>query len=240
MLRGIYTSCTGMVSEMDRQNTIANNLANVDTVGFKRDNVTPVPFAELLLNAYNKWGVRPVGKLGMGVQAVTRFVNFSDGPVQVTGNQADLALQGSGLFAIDTPNGVRYQRAGNFVLDKDRYLVTMEGFKVLGENGPIQLGEGNFSITQDGVVIQNDDVLNRLQIFSTENMKKEGEYFYTNDSPQLATNYKIIQGALEHSNINTVSEMVQMITATRAYDTNQKAVLAHDETLGKAVNELAK
>jgi flagellar basal-body rod protein FlgG len=166
-------------------------------------------------------------------------VNFGDGPVQVTGNQTDLAIQGSGLFAIDTPNGVRYQRAGNFVVDKDQYLVTMEGFKVLGENGPIKVSDGSFQINQEGALIQNDEVLNRLQIFSTEDMKKEGEYFYTSDSPQLATNYKIIQGAVEHSNINTVSEMIQMITATRAYDTNQKAVLAHDETLGKAVNELA-
>ncbi|MCL6588904.1 MAG: flagellar hook-basal body protein [Firmicutes bacterium] len=240
MLRGIYTSCTGMVAEMDRQNTIANNLANVDTVGFKRDNVTPVPFAELLLNAYNKRGVQRVGPLGLGVQAVTRFVNFSDGPVRVTGNQTDLALQGSGLFAVDTPNGVRYQRAGNFILDKDRYLVTVEGFKVLGENGPIQVEDGDFSINQEGIVFQNDQVLNRLLIFSTENMSKEGEYFYTCDSPQLAANYRIIQGAQEQSNINTVSEMIQMITATRAYDTNQKAVLAHDETLGKAVNDLAR
>ncbi len=240
MLRGIYTSCTGMVAEMDRQNVIANNLANVNTVGFKKDNVTTIPFAELFLNVYNKRGVSPVGRLGLGVEAVTQYVNFTNGPVQVTGNPADLALEGDGMFAVETPNGLRYQRAGNFVIDKERYLVTQEGYRVLGENGPIQLAEGDFTITETGEITQAAGVVNRLLLFNTNGMAKEGNYFYTMESPQPAENYRITQGALEHSNINTVYEMVQMITATRNYDTNQRALLAHDETLGKAVNDLAK
>lgn len=240
MLRGIYTSCTGMVAEMDRQNVIANNLANVNTVGFKKDNVTTTPFAELFLNAYNKRGISPVGQLGLGVQAVTQYVNFTSGPVQVTGNPADLALEGDGMFAVETPNGLRYQRAGNFVIDKDRYLVTQEGYRVLGENGPILLEEGDFTVTETGDITQASGIVNRLLLFSTNDMAKEGNYFYTNPNAQPADNYRITQGALEHSNINTVYEMVQMITATRNYDTNQRALLAHDETLGRAVNDLAK
>lgn len=240
MLRGLYTSATGMVAEIDRQNVIANNLANVNTVGFKKDNVTTVPFAEMFLNAYNKRGVTPIGKLGLGVEAVTQYVNFTNGPVQATGNHNDLAIQGNGLFAVETPAGVKYQRAGNFVTDKDHFLVTQDGFKVLGENGPVQLEEGEFLVSENGEIYQNGDSINRLQVFSTEGMAKEGEYFYTNPNPVLAENYQVSQGALEHSNINTVYEMVQMITATRNYETNQKALLAHDETLGKVINELAK
>jgi flagellar basal-body rod protein FlgG len=229
-----------MVAEMDRQNVIANNLANVNTVGFKKDNVTTIPFEELFLNAYNKRGVRPVGRLGLGVEAVTQYVNFTNGPLQTTGNPNDLAIEGTGLFAIETPNGVRYQRAGNFVIDKDHYLVTQEGFRVLGENGPIQFGAGDFNISETGEITQADGVINRLQIFGADGMSKEGQYFYTNQAAESTTNFRIIQGALEHSNINTVYEMVQMITATRNYETNQKALMAHDETLGRAVNELAK
>ncbi len=240
MLRGLYTSATGMVAEMDRQNVIANNLANVNTVGFKKDNVTTVPFAELFLNAYNKRGVSPVGRLGLGVEAVTQYVDFTNGPVQVTGNSTDLTIEGTGLFAIDTPNGVKYQRAGNFMIDKDRYLVTQEGYRVLGENGPVRLEEGDFTITEAGEIIQADNIVNRLQIFNTGGMSKEGQYFYTNQAATPATDFRIVQGALEHSNINTVYEMVQMITATRNYETNQKALMAHDDTLGRAVNDLAK
>ena len=240
MLRGLYTSCSGMVAEIDRQNVIANNLANVNTVGFKKDNVTTVPFAELFLNAYNKRGASPVGKLGLGVQAVTQYVNFTNGPVQVTGNSADVALEGNGLFAVETPSGVKYQRAGNFVIDKDRYLVTHEGNRVLGENGPIQLGEGDFSVSETGEIVQGDAVVNRFQIFSTDGMAKVGDYLYNSPAPQSTDNYRITQGAVEHSNINTVYEMVQMITVTRNYETNQKALMAHDDTLGRAVNDLAK
>ncbi len=239
MLRGLYTSATGMVAEIDRQNVIANNLANVNTVGFKKDNVTTTPFAELFLNAYNKRGVAPIGRLGLGVEAVTQYVNFTNGPVHVTNNPADLAIHGSGLFAVETPNGIKYQRAGNFVIDRDRYLVTQEGNRVLGENGPVQL-EGDFHITEDGLITQGQGVVNRLQIFSTDGMVKMGEYLYTSENPIPAENYQIVQGALEHSNINTVYEMVQMITATRNYESNQKALIAHDDTLGKAVNELAR
>lgn len=240
MLRGIYTSCTGMVAEIDRQNVIANNLANVNTVGFKKDNVTTTPFAELFLNAYNKRGVSPVGKLGLGVQAVTQYVNFDNGPVQVTGNPADVAMEGDGMFAVETAGGVRYQRAGNFVIDKDRYLVNQEGYRVLGENGPIQLEEGDFLITETGEITQKNGVINQLQIFNTNGMAKEGDYFYTTQNARPAENYRITQGALEHSNINTVYEMVQMITVTRNYETNQRALMAHDETLGRAINDLAK
>lgn len=240
MLRGIYTSTTGMIAEMDRENVIANNLANVDTVGFKKDNITTTPFAELFLNAYSKRGVVPIGKLGLGVQAVTRFINFTEGPIQTTGNESDLAMRGDGMFAVQAQNGIRYMRAGNFVVDKDRFLVTQEGLKVLGQNGPIQLGEGAFQITENGEIIQNGRILDRLQVYSTAGMEKEGEYLYTNESPAPAIDFQVIQGAVEHSNVNTVYEMIQMITATRGYETNQKALTAHDDTLGKLVNELAR
>lgn len=240
MLRGIYTSTTGMVAEMDRENVIANNLANVDTVGFKKDNITTTPFAELFLNAYSKRGVAPIGKLGLGVQAVTRFVNFTEGPIQTTNNEADLAMRGDGMFAVQAQNGIRYMRAGNFVVDKDRFLVTTEGLKVLGQNGPVQLQEGDFQITESGEVIQNGQIINKLLVYNTAGMEKEGDYLYTSDNPVPAADFQIIQGAVEHSNVNTVYEMMQMITATRGYETNQKALTAHDDALGKLVNELAR
>ena len=240
MLRGIYTSTTGMIAEMDRENVIANNLANVDTVGFKKDNITTTPFAELFLNAYSKRGVAPIGKLGLGVQAVTRFINFTEGSIQTTGNESDLAMRGDGMFAVQAQNGIRYMRAGNFMVDKDRFLVSQEGLKVVRQNGPIQLQEGAFQVTESGEIIQNGQIVNRLQVYSTAGMEKEGEYLYTNESPVPATDFQVIQGAVEHSNVNTVYEMIQMITATRGYETNQKALTAHDDTLGKLVNELAR
>ncbi|HEX7714574.1 MAG TPA: flagellar basal body rod C-terminal domain-containing protein, partial [Bacillota bacterium] len=152
----------------------------------------------------------------------------------------DLAMRGDGMFAVQAQNGIRYMRAGNFMVDKDRFLVSQEGLKVLGQNGPIQLQEGAFQVTESGEIIQNGQIVNRLQVYSTAGMEKEGEYLYTNESPVPATDFQVIQGAVEHSNVNTVYEMIQMITATRGYETNQKALTAHDDTLGKLVNELAR
>lgn len=234
-----------MVAEMDRQNVIANNLANVDTVGFKRDNCTTVPFAELLLNAYSKRPPQQIGKLGLGVQAVTQVVDFSVGSIVDTGNMTDFAIEGDGLFAVQTGNGIRYTRAGNFQLNKENYLVTKEGYLVLGENGPIKVkaqedDKSDFTLTPEGQIMQGDEVLARLQIFSTKDMRKEGEYFYNNQGAQPATSYRLHQRGLEHSNVNPIREMIQMINTTRSYDASQKALTAHDDTLSKLVNDLAR
>lgn len=239
MLRGIYTSTTGMVAEMDRQNVVANNLANVNTVGFKRDNVVQQPFAELMINAYSKHTIKNIGPLGLGVQAVTEVCDFSNGNIVTTDNPQDFAIEGSGLFAVQTNNGVKYTWAGNFTIDKDNYLVTKEGYNVLGENGPVRV-EGSFTVNQEGEIMQEGTVVDRLLIYSDIGMEKAGETLYTNDNPQSATRFQVIQGALERSNVNAVQEMIQMINVTRAYDTNQRALKAHDETLSKAVNDLVR
>ncbi len=239
MLRGIYTSCTGMVAEMDRQNVTANNLANIDTVGFKRDNCTTVPFAELLLNAYSKRWPQQVGKLGLGVQAVTQVVDFSSGSISQTDNPTDFAIDGDAMFALQTKNGTRYTRAGAFQIDKDHYLVNKDGYKILGSNGPIRIN-GEFSVTEEGQIMQNGRVVDSFQLFSTKDMRKQGDAQYTNDRAVPAGRFRILQGAIEHSNVNPVREMVQMINITRSYDANQRALTSHDETLDKLVNELAK
>lgn len=239
MLRGIYTSTTGMVAEMERQNVVANNLANVDTVGFKRDNVVQQPFAEIMLNAYSKQVIKNIGPLGLGVQAVTEFPDFSNGSIVTTDNPYDLAIEGLGLFAVETNTGVKYTRAGNFLVDQDNYLVTRDGYNVLGENGPIRV-EGSFTVSEEGEIMQNGAVVDRLLIFSEVGMEKAGETLFVNDQPQLATRYRIVQGALERSNVNPIREMIQMINVTRTYDTNHRALMAHDETLAKVVNELVR
>jgi flagellar basal-body rod protein FlgG len=239
MIRGLYTAATGMVAEMDRQNVIANNLANADTVGFKTDNTISSPFQELLINAYRKQEVQPIGKLGLGVIVDTGYTDFSDGAITDTGNATDLAIRGKALFAVATSNGTRYTRAGNFQLDREGYLITKDGFQVLGENGPIMVN-GKFSVSGTGEIIQNGQTIDQLRIVAPTGMTKEGETLYTSDQAAPAADYEIIQGSLEHSNVSSIRQMIDMISVSRSYDTNQRALAAQDETLAKAVNELAK
>lgn len=239
MIRGIYTAATGMVAEMNRQDIIANNLANVDVVGFKSDNVSNSTFLDIFLNAYNKQGVSPVGRMGLGVQVANQFTDISNGQIYDTGNMLDLAIEGDGLFAVATPAGTRYTRAGNFVLDGDNYLSTKDGYRVLGENGPIQVN-GKFEVTRTGEVVQDGNVIDQLMLIGQAETVKQGESLYNVTQARPATNFQIHQGSLERSNVNSIKQMIDMIQVSRSYESNQKVLTAHDETLSKAVNELAR
>ena len=240
MIRGLYTSATGMLAEMARQDVVANNLANVDTAGYKRDNITEVPFKEYLINAYSKGKVSPIGQLGLGVDVISRYSDFGPGPITETNNPTDFAIAGNAFFAVERNGEVAYTRAGNFLVNQDKVLVTQNGDPVLGENGPITIN-GVFTVSPAGEVMENGQVIDRLRLAATTGMIKQGDSYYTNSgTPAPASDYQVIQGALERSNVNAIREMVQMITVTRSYDANQKVMSAHDDTLGKAVNDLAK
>ena len=166
MIRGLYTGASGMVVQMGHLDAIANNLANVDLTGYKRDTPVDKAFPEILLRRMNDDGVYSfplgsvdttpiVGRLGTGVELNEVYTVFEQGPMKQTENPFDLALEGLGFFAIGTENGERYTRNGSFHLNDEGYLVTKEGQSVLGENGPLKLKKNNFVIDQDGVVWQN-------------------------------------------------------------------------------------
>jgi len=166
MIRGIYTGASGMLAQMNRLDVISNNLANVDTTGYKKDVTLQKAFPELLLRRMNDNGVKKfpfgsvdlapvVGKLGTGVETNEVYTQFTQGSLKITENDFDLALEGKGFFAVMTPYGERYTRNGEFTLDPNGILVTSQGYPVLGEKGTIQLKENNFKIDQDGKIFIN-------------------------------------------------------------------------------------
>jgi len=238
VIRGIYTSATGMIAEMARLNVIANNLANADTTGFKTDNLVSGTFREMMLNAIDKNGATPIGRLGLGTTIADEYSDASNGVLTETGSIYDLALQGEAYFTVATPNGEKYSRAGNFRVDRDGYLATNEGYRVLGENGPIRL-EGKFEVDASGEIALNGTVIDKLRLVGKSGLTKEGCGFYDSDRAVMATDYQVYQGALEHSNVEVIKQMVEMITVSRNYESNQRVLAAQDETLGKAVNQLA-
>lgn len=166
MIRGLFTGASGMIAQMHRLDAIANNLANVDLNGYKRDEAVFKSFPELLIRRMNDDGVYSfnmgsvdtspiVGKLGTGVELNEVYTVFDQGPLKPTGRDLDFALQGKGFFSVGTKDGERYTRNGDFFISPEGYLVTKSGDFVLGENGPIKLKEHNFIIDEDGVVYQN-------------------------------------------------------------------------------------
>ena len=161
MIRGLYTGASGMTAQQLRLDALSNNLANVDTDGYKRDVAVHKAFAELLLRRLNDDGeyLHPfgsadmapvVGKIGTGVETNELFTEFEQGALKETQSDFDLALDGTGFFSVMTPQGERYTRSGAFVLGKEGYLETKEGYPVLGENGPIRVKANNFQVDKDG------------------------------------------------------------------------------------------
>lgn len=281
MIRGMYTGAAGMVVQQQRLDAIANNLANVDTEGYKRDTAIQKAYPELLLRRMNDDGVRRfplrhplngsfdvapvVGRLGTGVETNEVYTAFSQGSLRETENSFDLALEGQGFFVIETPYGERYTRNGSFQIGPEGMLVTKEGYPVLGEEGHIYLKLNNFRVDQDGRIFQNaafaedperlvqmreneweDPVLvDRLQLVDVREpryLQKQGSSMwrtteYSGEATVIANDRpKVHQGFLETSNVNVVTEMVQMIEVNRAYEANQKVIQSEDEATDRLIN----
>jgi len=166
MLRGIYTGASGMMAQEARLDVVANNLANVDKTGYKKDIAVFKAFPDMLIRRQNEsgLGVTPagsydsmpyVGKLGTGVEVNEVYTEFAQGSLQRTENSFDLALEGKGFFTVRTDRGERYTRNGSFTINQNGILMTHTGHPVLGENGIIRVQENNFIINERGEILVN-------------------------------------------------------------------------------------
>ena len=253
MLRGLYTSASGMLAESYRTDQLANDLANVNTNGYKRDQAVFRTFPQLLLSRIEEQPTlslphgdipvpmnRPqlIGQLGPGVQLEGIFTNTQPGPLAQTGNALDFAISGDGYFVIQTPQGQRLTRDGAFQINEEGSLVTYDGYSVLGTAGPIQI-PGQVVIQEDGTVLSDNQVVDRLLIVGATDLTKQGNNLFTGTIAPPGE-YRVCQGFIEKSNVNSIRSMVELIEATRAYEANQKAIWAQDETLGKAIAEVGR
>lgn len=254
MIRGWYIGASGMNAQQNRLDAIANNLANVDTTGFKRDIPVSKAFSDLIIRRVDADGVYKtsdgsydvapiVGSLGLGVETNELYTDFDQGSFKSTDTSTDMALGGEGFFVVQTPDGERFTRNGNFLLGKEGILLTKDGYPVMGENGPIAVESDKFFVNQDGMIIdrENDVYIDRLKIVRFENeryLKKQGESLWDTNliagSPYVAEGDerpRVLQGFTETSNVNVVNEMVQMIEVNRAYEANQKSIQTEDDMM---------
>ena len=245
MIRGIYTAASGMIAEAMRNDTISNNLANANTTGYKKDIAVTKDFASLLIERVNDGQDTPsIGRMGVGSVVDDVATIHTPGIEHLTGNDLDFAIEGQGFFVVQTPNGVRYTRDGNFTRDTKGQLVTQDGYRVLGKNGPIKMNGTKVNVAADGQLSVDGLNVDKLQVVQFANLralKKEGSNLYTAEGQQpQTTSANVRQGFLEGSNVNIVAEMVNLISGYRAYEVNGKLVQAQDTTLDKAVNEVGK
>lgn len=348
MVRGLYISASAAVSESKRIDVIANNMANVNTTGYKKDLMLTQNFPEILISkingridkdiisgrateavidsesngeAYtagtpsgyfnvetpsgisksrsigfnvNEEGflVTPqgnyilgqngrintggtavtvdstgqvlaggtavdrlkvtnplnvLGHLSYGIHSSEVETNYEQGQLQPTESSFDLALRGKGFFCIETPDGERYTRNGEFTKDAEGYLVTKEGHKVLGEGGYIKIDGGNMMVDENGEVHKDEQLIDKLKLVDFDDYKilrKEGNGLVRIEGGieevPVTTTVSVQQGFIEGSNVNSVKEMVEMLTMMRTYEANQKLIKIHDELLEKAVNNIAR
>ena len=257
MVKGLYTAYTGMLNEQNRMDIMTNNLANASTVGYKKEGSTSQSFDDVLTVKIKDQsvGMRNVQKIGIknpGVKIGENYTDYSQGSFRITGNTYDLALSGEGFFAIEFTNkagetDTKYTRAGQFTLNKDGYLVTEEGDYVLDtQNRRIRLNTLiDSSITDDGTIYQNNQAVAKIQVTDFADydyLEKYGETYYQpiQGAQTIASNAQVKSGYLEMANVQIVSEMVNLISITRAYESNQKVVQTIDDTLDVAVNQIGR
>jgi flagellar basal-body rod protein FlgF len=239
MIRGLYVAAEGMAARQKAQDVLAMNLANVNTTGFKADRPVFETALQRTLYCVERTGATPIGTLSAGALLTTTYTDLQPGPLMRTGNPLDVAIEGEGYFAVQTPAGIRYTRNGAFSLNAEGILSTREGFAVLGTQGVIRLPRSaTLEIGEDGSLRIDGKVVDRLQIVQGT-MRKDTNGWLVGNATPVATP-RLITGMLEGANVNIVREMVEMIEYLRAYETHQRAIQAQDETLGRAINEIAR
>ena len=247
MIRGLYTVGTGMLTQRKKLDVLANNLANVDTAGFKQDKLLTRSFQDVLIRRIgDSAGKNEVGPYNYGLHTDAVATDFIQGPLDQTDRMLDLAIEGEGFFAVNTEDGIRYTRAGAFRVDENLRIVTADGYPLLGTNGePFVLTSEDVQIDKEGNVYNEGVYINTIQLTNftnVEGLRKIGDNLYEalDDAGAVAANARVHQGFLEGSNVDLVKQMTDMIEISRSYETHQRMASIINDTLGKAVNEIGK
>lgn len=258
MVKGLYAAYTGMINQQNRMDVITNNLANANTNAYKKEGATSQAFDDVLAFKLKdaSEGSKLAKRIGInnpGVKIGEGYTDFSQGPMKATDNPYDLALTDSGFFAVEFTNkagesSTKYTRDGNFTLDAEGYLVTQDGDFVLdteGEHIKIDPLANDTVINAQGQIIQGNQVVATIQVTDFEDydyLEHYGENMYQTieGAEEKASEAGVYSGYLETSNINVATEMVNMITIQRAYESNQKVITTIDGTLDIAANQLGR
>jgi flagellar basal-body rod protein FlgF len=248
MADGIYTALTGAIAQQQTLDVIANNVANVNTAGFRADRAA---FSEFLAGAQRDQTA--VSALGQPGARVDRFVHidavthdFADGALKLTGNPLDMALSGEGFFAVQTPQGERYTRAGSFMMRGDGTLTTTDGHDVLGVNDqPIHLPSNkDVKVGPDGIIEADGHLVGRLKLVRAQDrtrLEKESETLFKGAPGAVmvhADGASITQGHIEASNVNAIAGLNELITVNRSFEALQKVIDTFQKMDDRTAREL--
>jgi flagellar basal-body rod protein FlgG len=254
MNRAIYPILSGALAQERQMQVFANNMANVNTAGFKQDDQAftsviaraqvsgsalahPVGFGEQI-------GMRPAGSAErVFVAPHAMHTSFEPGRIRITGNALDMAIEGRGFFEVKTPQGLRYTRNGMFSLDAKGLLVTHLGQPVMGTKGEIKVPSGAVQVTKEGAIHVDGKPVATIKVmeFPDDRMpQKHPEGLLASDNGKLDKNPQIQGGHIEESNVNSVGEMVKMIQGMRNYESSQKLIQTLDHLAEISIQDVGR
>ncbi len=246
MSGGMYLAAAGAMAQQSRLEVLANNIANIDTTGFKAERtVFRVENADEPAQAQETEGeIQPLSPYSPPFE--TR-VDFSQGALHQTGNPLDVAISGNGFFSVQTPEGIQYTRQGSFSLNDQGALVTPDGYTVEGEGGAITIEAGTVDIDMTGGIFVDGDEVGRLKITEIDNpqtLKKTGNGRFMPTDATIAApapeTANVSQGYLESANVSPILAMTEMIETTRVFEAYQKVIQSADEATQTSLKDIGK
>jgi len=231
MFSGIGGAMSGATVEMTRLQVLSNNLANINNAGFKQERLL---FEAELDNAGGGMGE------GINKRSITgTHTDFTQGALQYTGRELDVAIKGDGFFKVATDDGFAYTRHGSFVLQPDGALVTPGGHQVVGETGPVTLPDGEVSISEEGEILGPNGPAGQIDLYTVadrQQLEKEAENLWRRPddvAEELAQDGSLHQGQLESANVSAIKMTTELIEAGRSFESFQKAIKAYDKVAEK-------
>lgn len=241
MNSGMFASLSGNLKAEKRMDIIGHNLSNINTPGYKRDKIG---FEAMLAGAVNT--VPQSTTADPILQKEQMYIDYSPGLMTPTGNMFDMGIEGDGFFVVETPQGLAYTRQGNFHIATDGSLVTVDGFPVQGQGGAIRMNGTVIDVNEKGEIYADGARIGEISIVDFPKpyaLRKIGSAMFEPEDPQAipqTATGKLKQGYIEGSNVETITEMVLMIQASRDYDSYARVIKGFDDMNNKAVNELGR
>ncbi|HAQ42316.1 MAG TPA: flagellar biosynthesis protein FlgF [Clostridiales bacterium] len=248
MSRGFYTLASGMLTQQRKIDISGNNIANMHTAGYKKEQAVTTNFGSLLINKYKQNGIyeeaTPLNSVSVIRTMEESNTIHSQGSLGETGNPTDFAIMGAGFFAIDNGGQTLYTRNGSFNIDEEGYMILEGAGRVQGEFGDIYVGTDKFNFAEDGSIIVDDEVVDNIAVYDFQDynsLNKFGEgMFISGTEPDLVDDPVIANKTIERSNVNVTEELTGILSSQRALQTAAQALKIYDMINDKAVNEIGK
>lgn len=248
MSRGFYTLASGMLTQQRKIDISSNNISNMNTAGYKKEQAVTSNFGSLLINKYKQNGINeeatPINNVSIIRTIEENNTIHSQGSLEETGSNTDFAIMGSGFFAVDNNGQILYTRNGSFNIDEEGYLTLQGTGRVQGEFGEIYIGTDKFEFAEDGSIIVEGEAIDNIAVYDFLDYNNLNKYregmFFSDTEPELVEYPTIVNKTIERSNVNVTEELTGIMASQRALQTAAQAMKLYDMIQDKAVNEIGK